>query len=64
MKKYRVMESHCEDPETFLTYFEAKSDEDAKEQFKKLRKKPEYGFSHLRMVRIDQEEKTTHISMP
>jgi hypothetical protein len=58
------MESHCEDPEEFLTYITAKSDEDAKEQFKKLRKKPEYGYSHLRMERIDQEEKTTSITMP
>ena len=58
---YRVMASHCEDPEEKDTEFRAQSDNEAWTKFEELAQKPQYGMDYLRLVRVDAVEEVTHL---
>ena len=58
---YRVMDGRDDIPEKVYAKFEARDDDEAKRCFEKYKNKPSLAWDQLRLVRVDQVEKTTNI---
>ena len=59
--KYRIRSSHCGDAPEVYGVFVFASDDEARQEFERIKNLPSNGYDKMWMERIDVEEKTTSI---